>query len=122
MIDRTWALSFAKEWIEAWNGADLERILSHYADDFEMSSPLIRERMQVASGRLAGKDAMRAYWSMGLAAKPQLRFELLDVLSGVDALAIYYRSVTRGKRVIEHLEFNADGLVAKAQALYCEDR
>ena len=32
---------WAKEWIEAWNAHDADRVLSHYADDFEMSSPYI---------------------------------------------------------------------------------
>ena len=50
MIDRKWAREFAVEWIAAWNAHDLDRILSHYADDFEMRSPLIAERMGVASG------------------------------------------------------------------------
>ena len=27
---------FAAEWIAAWNSHDLERILAHYTDDFEM--------------------------------------------------------------------------------------
>lgn len=46
MIDSAWSQEFAREWIAAWNAHDLERILSHYTDDFEMSSPLIIERMQ----------------------------------------------------------------------------
>ncbi|MEJ0007063.1 MAG: nuclear transport factor 2 family protein [Steroidobacteraceae bacterium] len=80
MISRTWAEQFALEWIEAWNSHDLERILSHYRDDFEMSSPLIVERMGVASGTLKGKDAIRPYWRIGLASTPPLKFELVDVL------------------------------------------
>lgn len=42
MIDREWALEFARDWIESWNSHDMDRILSHYTDDFEMSSPLGR--------------------------------------------------------------------------------
>src|ERR1700723_3107179 len=38
MMTSELALRFA-EWIAAWNAHDLPRILSHYADDFEMSSP-----------------------------------------------------------------------------------
>ena len=37
--DRPASRRFAAEWIEAWNAHDLERILAHYADDFEMASP-----------------------------------------------------------------------------------
>lgn len=90
---------FAREWVDAWNTRDLERIFSHYADNFEMTSPLIVTRMGVSSGCPRGKDAIRPYWSQGLAASPLLRFELLDVMVGVNSLAIRYRNVT-AKRIV----------------------
>lgn len=115
MIERQWALSFAREWIEAWNSHDLERILSHYAEDFEMTSPLIIERMGESSGVLKGKIAVWPYWSQGLAAQPPLRFELQDVFVGVESITIYYRSI--GRRVVaEVLQFNARGEVVRAAA------
>src|SRR5271168_78907 len=121
MIDPEWAKAFAAEWISAWNAADLPRILSHYVDDFEMSSPLIIERMGLARGRLKGKSEIAWYWTLGLAAKPPLTFELIDVLTGVDVIAIYYRSTTRRRIVIEHLKFNGAGLVVSGEALYRPD-
>jgi len=54
MIERAWALEFAQDWIESWNAHDMERILSHYTDDFEMSSPLIVERLGQSLGVLRG--------------------------------------------------------------------
>lgn len=41
MLIKDFADHFAIEWIASWNAHDLPRILSHYADDFEMSSPYI---------------------------------------------------------------------------------
>ena len=41
MISSHAAERFADDWIAAWNAHDLEKILSHYTDDFEMSSPVI---------------------------------------------------------------------------------
>jgi ketosteroid isomerase-like protein len=43
MISRGFGEEFAREWIEAWNSHDLDRVLSHYADDFTMSSPYIAQ-------------------------------------------------------------------------------
>jgi ketosteroid isomerase-like protein len=40
-MDKAFADHFAADWIESWNAHDLGRILSHYADDFEKSSPFI---------------------------------------------------------------------------------
>lgn len=117
MIDPAWAREYAQEWIAAWNSHDMERILSHYADDFEMASPLIVERMQVPSGKLKGKDHVRPYWQNGLEALPPLKFELLDVFSGVDSIAIYYRSVGR-KMACEVLFFNPQRQVVHAAANY----
>ena len=38
MIDKKLAEHFANDWIDSWNSHDLNRILSHYADSFEMSA------------------------------------------------------------------------------------
>jgi hypothetical protein len=117
-IDPEWARGFAVEWIDAWNAADLERVLGHYAEEFEMSSPLIRDRMGVASGRLNGKAAVRPYWARGISAQPPLHFELIDVLTGMNVIAIYYRNVTFGRTVIERLEFDQERRIVRGEAIY----
>jgi hypothetical protein len=117
LIEQTWANEFAKEWIDAWNSHDLDRILSHYVDDFEMSSPLIIERKKDPSGVLRGKTAIRDYWASGLAAVPPIQFELIDVHVGVNTIGILYRSVGR-RRVIELLTLNLDKQVIRGSGLY----
>ena len=118
MIDIESATAFATEWIDAWNAGDMERVLAHYADDFAMTSPYIVERMGIITGTLKGKAAIRSYWAQGLSVRPPLRFELLDVFAGVNSLAIYYRSVTRGRLVIERVEFDPEGRVIRGEAMY----
>ena len=117
LIDQAWAHEFAKEWIAAWNSHDLDRILSHYVEDFEMSSPLIIERKIDSSGVLRGKVAIREYWAAGLAAVPPLEFELIDVHVGVNSIGILYRSIGR-RRVIEMLTFNDQREVIRGGGLY----
>ena len=117
MIDRIWAEQFATEWVAAWNAHDLPCILSHYADDFDMSSPFIVERMGEPSGTLRGKGAISVYWQRGLDAAPPLRFELLDVFVGVASITLHYRS-SRGFLAAEVLTFNDAGLVTKGAAHY----
>lgn len=118
MIEIEWAREFAEEWVAAWNAGDLERILMHYADDFEMTSPLIIERMGIASGSLTGKAAIRPYWSQGLAARPPLYFEILDVLAGVNSVAIYYHSPNRSRIVVERFEFDTQRQVVRSEAIH----
>jgi hypothetical protein len=115
MIDAKWAQQFAVDWISAWNAHDLDRILTHYADDFEMSSPLIIERMKEDSGTLKGKAAIRPYWQIGLDATPPLKFELIEVFVGVESISLYYRR-TNGKTAVETLVFNTRGQVIKGIA------
>ena len=117
MIDPTWARQFAEDWIDAWNAHDLDRILAHYADDFEMTSPLIVERMNKPSGTLKGKAAIRPYWRIGLNVTPPLKFELIEVLVGIDSVTLYYRR-TSGKMAAETLIFNGQGQVIKGMAHY----
>jgi len=110
--------AFAAEWIAAWNAHDLERILSHYAEDVVFESPLIRQRLGKASGRVDGKDELRAYWSGAFTAQPPLRFEPLGLFEGIDGGAIRYFSHSRGREVVEVFSFDAAGLVARAGAFY----
>jgi hypothetical protein len=120
VIDIEFANTFAQEWVDAWNSHDLERILSHYADNFEMASPVIVRRMGEPSGRLQGKAAVRPYWAQGLAANPPLRFELLQVLRGVDSIVLYYRN-TRGQHCTEMLTLNLHGKVIRGCAHYAAE-
>jgi ketosteroid isomerase-like protein len=119
MIDLEWAKHFAADWIEAWNSHDLDKILAHYADDFEMTSPLIIQRTSEASGTLKGKAAIRAYWEISLAAVPPLKFDLMQILIGVNSITLYYRRAS-GQLAAEVLIFNQQGLVIKGIAHYGE--
>lgn len=91
MIDKKFAEHFARDWIDAWNSHGLDRILSHYSDQFEMSSPVIVQVVGEPSGTLKGKEAVGAYWAKALTLIPDLRFELLTTLIGVTSITPYYR-------------------------------
>jgi hypothetical protein len=88
-----WAKDFAAEWIESWNSHDLDRILAHYAESVEFFSPFVSQMLGEPDGRICGKSALRAYFAKALGAYPNLRFDLYTVLSGVNSLTIFYRSV-----------------------------
>lgn len=114
MLSHEFAEHFAREWVEAWNAHDLERILSHYREDFRMASPRIAVVAGEPSGVLHGKAAIRAYWARALALQPQLRFELLHTLVGADSLVLVYRG-PRGLTA-EHFEFDERQQVIRASA------
>ena len=116
MIDLPVAERFAADWIDAWNRHDLDAILAHYADDFEMRSPFIVQIAEEPSGVLRGKAAVGAYWTAALQRMPELRFTLIDVFVGVDSLLLHYRGA-RGPAA-EVFEFGPDGKVIRAAAHY----
>jgi ketosteroid isomerase-like protein len=116
-MDTAFAKRFADEWVTAWNTHNLPAILAHYADDFEMSSPMIARFAGEPSCLLKGKAAVGAYWEKALQLLPNLHFELISVLVGVNSVTLYYHGATGGK-VAEVFHFNDAHLVAKAFAHY----
>jgi ketosteroid isomerase-like protein len=108
---------FAEEWYGAWNSHDLDAILRHYADDVEFLSPFVVALNDDPSGTLRGKDELRAYIERGLKRYPDLNFEPLDLLVGVDSVTLSYVSV-ESKRAAEVMTLDPDGLVVRVQAHY----
>ena len=117
MIEQGQAEAFAAEWIEAWNGHDLDAILSHYAEDIEFQSPVVVRLLNEKSGTIRGKQALRAYFERGLAAYPDLRFQLRQVLPGVESVTLYYDSINE-LTAAEVMELTATGQVRRVLAHY----
>jgi ketosteroid isomerase-like protein len=111
--------AFAAEWIAAWNSHDLERVLSHYSAGIVFLSPVAQT--VVGNGRVIGISALRSYWGKALAGRPDLKFELLNVLVGHECLTILYRN-HRGQHAAETFEFGADGKVVRSFACYGQPR
>ena len=122
MIDQKFAHEFAEECVRSWKAHDLDAVLSHYSDDFEMTSPFISSVTGGSSNTLNGKDAVGEYWSVALSKFTDLRFEISDVLVSQDSLVIYYRSALSGghRMAAELFIFDDQGLVTKSIAHYDE--
>lgn len=120
VITQEQATQFANEWLEAWNAHDLERILSHWADDAVFTSPLASRLLCDASGTVRGKEALRTYFGRGLAASPHLRFELDRVFLGQSSIVLGYRN-HRGQACAEWIRMGADGRAVEGGAHYTED-
>jgi ketosteroid isomerase-like protein len=106
----------AQRWIDDWNRRDLTAILDHYADDVEVCSPKVVERFGAADGRLRGKDRLREYFAAGVRVA-NLRFELIDVLAGVNAMTVVYRR-ENGAMVADCSQLNAQGKITRMIACY----
>ena len=111
---------FAQTWIDDWNRHNIQAILSHYADPIEFCSPFIVKLVGDSRGVIHGKKALENYFLQGLKAYPDLHFEWIETLVGVNSLVLYYRSVN-GLLSAEWMRFNHEGLVEKVVAHY-QDR
>jgi ketosteroid isomerase-like protein len=119
MLTKDQVQKFAEEWVQAFNSHDLDRILSHYHPDVVLISPVAAQILDDPSGTVKGKDALRAYFQKGLAAYPNLKFELLDVMWGISSVVLYYIN-QKGTKSGELMEIDAVGKVTKVIANYNE--
>jgi hypothetical protein len=111
------AQEFALEWIEAWNSHDLERILAHYTDDVEVTSPLVESVLGPGLVTVRGTAELRRYWSSALERYPDLRFTLYRAYAGTQSLVLHYRSI-QGLVAAECMELDEAGKARRVLAHY----
>src|SRR4030081_4072524 len=107
----------ASHWIRAWNTHDLDEIMSHYAEDVVLVSPVAAEILNDPSGTVKGKKALRAYFKRGLDVYPNLKFDLIDVMRGVCSVILYYTN-QKGAKTGEFMEIDSKGKVVRVVANY----
>jgi predicted ester cyclase len=113
--DQAWKL--ANHWVAAWNAHDLDLIMTHYDEAVELTSPVAVRLLGTADGKVIGKGNVRAYFQRGLDAYPDLRFDLEDVLWGLQSVVLLYTN-QKGARSGEFMELTAAGKVARVVANY----
>lgn len=118
MVTEAFASAFAAKWAASWNSRNLDEILSHYSDDFTIETPMALELFPQSKGVISGKANVRAYWEIGLSKIPDLHFTVLDLLTGINSLTIYYVNTATGKKSAESLFFNSQGKVYRAFVMY----
>jgi len=80
-----------RDWLEGWNGRDLDRVLAHYAEDAVFQSPTVLLGDPDGDGTLRGRDAIRHLYERALARFPKLRFELEDVIERASGVLVLHR-------------------------------
>jgi hypothetical protein len=94
----------SNHWTEAWNGHDLDSIMTHYEDEIELTSPVAARLLGVSDG----KANLRAYFQRGLQAYPVARTDSdasLRIMAPicVRAPSILGKSVFSGVKTNERL-------------------
>lgn len=112
MVDRQVTQDFPKEWIEAWNRGELERVLAHFSDDFDVWAPAIYQVTGESRGVLRGKAALAAHWERIRKLIPDVRFELVSTLATAAGITVYYKGVG-GKLAAETFYFDGNCKICK---------
>jgi hypothetical protein len=119
-MTRSEALSYAADWIAAWNRLDIEAVLATFEGSVVFTSP--RAVATVGVGTVKGKQELRAYWAAAVARVSSLHFVLERTVWDPETreLAIVYVSEVNGetKRVSENLRFGRDGRVEAAEVFH----
>jgi len=105
MLTKEFAESFAKEWIEAWNSHDAERVLKHYSPEVELTSPFVSRILEGEKNIVRGLVELREYFGRAIEIYPELKFVPRHVFAGMNSMVIQYESVG-GRLSAELLEFN----------------
>ncbi len=112
-------IALGEAWIAAWNSRDLERILTLYAEDAEMTSDGIVRLGFTVQGSVRGKQNLRAYWSKALALLPNLHFVPSGYFTSPNSIVVDYVN-DRGQRICEYLRIGqhgaARGLIVQGSA------
>ena len=117
MLSETEVRQFADGWIRAWNSHDLDAVMSHYAPEIVLTSPVAAKLLSDPAGTITGKESVRKYFERGLEAYPELNFKLLDVMWGISSVVLYYRN-QKGSKTGEFMEFDANQKIARVVANY----
>lgn len=117
-LSRSAFAEFGKEWVEAFNSHDLNRILRHYHPAIILISPLYLARTGGMSDQVSGIDALAAYFASALRRYPDLHFQLFDIADGARGPCLRYRSSTDGRIGFEAFELDANGQATRVTCHY----
>jgi hypothetical protein len=101
-------IALGERWIDAWNSHDLDRILTLYADDAEMTSDGIVRLGFTVHGSVRGKQNLRAYWSKALVLLPNLHFVARGFFTSPNSVVVHYTN-DRGQTICEYLRVGQRG-------------
>lgn len=120
IMTKEFATAFARDWVDEWNTHDLEKILSHYSEDFTIETPMAVKLYPQSQGIVVGKSEVRKYWTIGLEKSPDLRFELLGVFVGVNSVGLHLFNTSSNRKSVELMSFNSEMKVNKTIVVYSE--
>ena len=117
MITQEFASNFTRDWIDSWNCHDIDKIMSHYDDSIDFTSPFIIELNNDPNGRITNKKDLKDYFNRALNKFKDLHFELINTFMSVNSIIIHYKSINN-MIAAEYFQFNHHGKIQEVKAHY----
>jgi len=116
VMDRDAAGHFVERWLHNWRNVDIDAVVSHFADDAEMRSPLAVKLTD--SPVVKGADNIRRYWkrAYGHIESADLKVLAWSWDGTIARLTVWWQ--LGEARASEFMDFDASGRVTRSEAFY----
>jgi hypothetical protein len=116
IMDLEAARSFAENWLANWRKVDIDAVVSHFAEDAEMRSPLAEKL--TGSPIVKGAEEIRQYWRKAYGHVKSADLQLLSWSwdTSMRRLTVWWR--LDKARASEYMDFDATGRVIRSEAFY----
>jgi hypothetical protein len=111
MVTAAQARDVMNRWLEAGNKLDVDAVMSLYAPDPELESPVVAELMGEPSCRIRGLASLRSYFAKAFAL-PYVSFHLIETAWGASSLTARYVN-HKGTRSICYMELDRAGKIRR---------
>ena len=115
-MDRTTAGRFVEAWCANWCKVDIDAVVSHFAENAEMRSPLALKL--TGSPVVAGAENIRAYWRKAYGAIESADLKILNWSwdEAIARLTVWWQ--LGDTRASEFMDFDGAGRVMRSEAFY----
>ena len=116
VVDRATGGRFVEAWCASWRKVDIDAVVSHFAENAEMRSPLALKL--TGSAVVTGAENIRAYWhkAYGAAVSPDLKVLNWSWDDTISRLTVWWQ--LGDTRASEFMDFDAAGRVVRSEAFY----
>lgn len=82
--------NIARNWFEAFNEHNLEKLLLLYDEEAEHYSPKLKLRSPETNGLIKGKEALRKWWDDSFKRLPSLNYEVVKLTADTEQVFMEY--------------------------------
>ena len=112
--------TIAKNWLNAFNTRDLEKLLALYHQNAQHFSPKLKLRHPETKGLITGKKALYEWWQEAFNRLPTLHYSLTKLTANAERIFMEYTRKVDGEPdmlVAEVLEVK-DGLIVSSRVYH----